>query len=92
MQYSHTQIEELCTKLYTLEVKGEGTIDIYEHPYGGDEETVIAVTSIKGERVAFMTSFYDPNDDDFEMIIGEGVEAIELEVSDIRKEEGDYIL
>ena len=34
-----------------------GNVTYYEHPYGGDEVPVIAMTTIQGERIAYHTTF-----------------------------------
>lgn len=85
-KYNPHQIAKECSFL-----QSHGNVTYYEHPYGGDEVPVIAMTTIQGERIAFQTSFYDPfNDTDTDMVMEEGEEAYILHTSDITDEEGDY--
>ena len=86
-KYNPHQIAKVeCTFLGS-----HGNVTYYEHPYGGDEVPVIAMTTIQGERIAYHTTFYDPfNDVDTKMVMEEGEEAYLLHTSDITDEEGDY--
>ena len=86
IKYSPVQIERLCNRI-------DECLDVvyYEHPYGGDEVPVIAVAEVKGERIAFMTTFYDPfNPTDTRYVLEEGEDAYHEHTSDITDEQGEY--
>lgn len=87
-KYSVVQVEKLCTQV------GECCdVVYYEHPYGGDEVPVIAVGYIKGELIAFQTTFYDPWESitDTEYVCEEGEEAYHEHTSDLTDEEHLYV-
>jgi len=85
-RYTTTQVRKLCSYLQSC-----NGVEYYEHPFGGDEVTVIAIATINYNRVAYQTSFYDPfNPTDTEYVLEEGLLAYRNNITDLMADSDDY--